>query len=173
MSTVEFQSMNNGQSDHNGENSDLKIGSWLILFAIGLVLYPAQTLFSLVTELIPAVFSENWAALRTPTNPGYHSLWAPLLVAELVGNSCFFVFSIFIVVFFFQRRRRVVKLIIIFLIANIVFVSADYVIINFFLIRTNTMNVNTTINFVRTVVAGAIWIPYFLFSRRVEKTFTR
>jgi hypothetical protein len=165
--------MNNKQSDPIGENSDLKIGGWLILFAIGLVLFPVQTLFSLITELIPAVFSENWAALRTPTNPGYHSLWAPLLVAELVGNSCFFIFSIFIVVFFFQRRRRVVKLVIFFLIANIILVGADYIIINFFLIRTSSMNVDATINFVRTMVAGAIWIPYFMFSRRVEKTFVK
>ncbi len=94
--------MNVRQSDHNDGNSNPKIGGWLILCAIGLVLYPVQTLFSLVTEIIPAIFSDNWAALTSPTNPGYHSLWAPLVIAELVGNICFFIFSIFIVVFFFS-----------------------------------------------------------------------
>ena len=165
-------SMNNRQAGQDTGKSYSKIGGWLILCAVGLVLYPVQTLFSLVTEIIPAVFSDNWAALTSPTDPGYHTLWAPLVIAELVGSMGFFLWSIVIVIFFFQRRHRAPRLVIFFMIANIIFVGADYFIINFFLIRTNSVNVDATINFVRTVVAGAIWIPYFLFSRRVDKTFT-
>ena len=164
--------MNNRQPGQDAGKSYSKIGGWLILCAVGLVLYPVQTLFSLVTEIIPAVFSDNWAALTSPTDPGYHTLWAPLVIAELVGSISFFIWSIFIVIFFFQRHHWTPRLVIFFMIANIIFVGADYCIINFFLIRTNSVNVDATINFVRTVVAGAIWIPYFLFSRRVDKTFT-
>jgi len=165
--------MNDRPLEQDAGKSHSKIGGWLILYALGLVLYPLQTLFLLVTKLLPAVFSDNWAALTSPTNPGYHTLWAPLVTAELVGSIGFFLCSIFIIIFFFQRRHWVPKLVIFFLIANVLFVGADYYIINFFLIRTNSVNVDATINFVRTVVAGAIWIPYFMFSRRVEKTFTR
>lgn len=160
------------QPEDDTGKSYSKIGGWLILYAIGLVLYPLQTLFSLVTKLLPAVFSENWAALTSPTNPGYNTLWAPLVIAELVGSIGFFLASIFIIIFFFQRRHGVPKLVIFFLTANLIFVGADYFIIHFFLIRTNSINVDATINFVRTMVAGAIWIPYFMFSRRVKKTFT-
>ena len=165
--------MNDGQSEQDAGKSCSKIGGWLILYAVGLVLYPLQTLFLLVTKLLPAVFSDNWAALTSPTNPGYHTLWAPLVIAELAGSIGFFLCSIFIVIFFFQRRHWIPKLVIFFLIANVIFVGADYFIINLFLIRTNSVNVDATINFARTVMAGAIWIPYFLFSRRVEKTFTK
>ena len=165
--------MNDRQRVQDNGKSYSKIGGWLILCAVGLVLYPAQSLYSLITELIPVVFSDNWAALTSPTNPGYHSLWAPLVMAELIGTIVFFICSIVVVIFFFRRHHRVPKLIIVFMIANMIFVSADYFIINFFLIRTNSVNVDTTINFVRTVVAGAIWIPYFMFSQRVAKTFTR
>jgi hypothetical protein len=169
---IEFLFMNDLQPRQDSGKSYAKIGGWLILYAVGLVLYPAQTLFLLVTVLLPAVFSDNWAALTSPTNPGYHTLWAPLVIFEFAGSIGFFLCSIFIVIFFFQRRRWVPKLVIFFLIANVIFVGTDYFIINFFLIRTNSVNVNATINFVRTVVAGAIWIPYFMFSSRVEKTFT-
>lgn len=165
--------MNERPPERDSGKSYSKIGGWLILYAIGLVLYPVQTLFSLVTVLLPAVFSDNWAALTSPTNPGYHSLWAPLVLTELAGSIGFFIGSIFIVIFFFQRRHWVPKLVIFFLIANVIFIGADYFIINIFLIRTNSVNVDATINFVRTVVAGVIWIPYFLFSRRVKKTFTK
>ena len=165
--------MNDAQSKQDAAKSYSKIGGWLILYAVGLVLYPLQTLFLLVTKLLPAIFSDNWAALMSPTNPGYHTLWAPLVIAELVGSIGFFLGSIFIIIFFFQRRQWVPNLVIFFLIANVIFVGADYFIINLFLIRTNSVNVDATINFVRTVVAGAIWIPYFMFSQRVEKTFTK
>jgi hypothetical protein len=161
------------QSGQNAGKSYSKIGGWLILCAVGLVLYPIQSLYFLITKLIPAVFSDNWTALTTPSNPGYHSLWAPLVITELTGSVCFFVLSIVIVILFFRRHHRVPKLVIFFMAANIIFVGVDYVVINFFLIRTNSVNVETTINFVRTVVAGAIWIPYFMFSKRVEKTFIR
>ncbi len=164
--------MNNRQPGQDTGKSYSKIGGWLMLCAVGLVLYPVQTLFSLVTELLPAVFSDNWAALTSPTDPGYHTLWAPLVIAELVGSIGFFICSIFIVIFFFQRRHWVPKLVIFFMIANVIFVGADFIIINFFLVQTDSVNVDATINFVRTVVAGAIWTPYFMFSRRVKKTFT-
>ena len=165
--------MNDSHPEYDSGKGYSKIGGWLILFAVGLVLYPVQTLFLLVTELFPAVFSDNWTALTSPANPGYHSLWTPLVIFELVGSSVFFIYSIFTIVNFFQRRRRVPGLVFFFLAANIIFVSTDYLTINFFLIRGNSMNVDATINFVRTVVAGAIWIPYFMFSRRVKQTFTR
>jgi len=164
--------MNDRQPGQDAGKSYSKIGGWLILCAVGLVLYPVQSLYSLITELIPVVFSDNWAALTSPTNPGYHSLWAPLVIAELIGTIGFFIYSIVVLLFFFRRHHWAPKLIIVFMIANMIFVGADYFIINFFLIRTNSVNVDATINLVRTVVAGAIWVPYFVFSRRVEKTFT-
>lgn len=165
--------MNNIHSDQSAGKSYSRIGGWLILFAVGLVLYPLQSLYALATKHFPAVFSDNWAALTSPTNPGYHSLWAPVVIAELTGSIGFFILSIIIVILFFRRHHQVPKLVIFFMAANIIFVGADYFIINFFLIRSNSINVDTTINFVRTVVAGAIWIPYFMFSKRVAKTFTR
>ena len=81
-----------GQGD---ETDYQKIGGWLILCAIGLVLYPVQTLVSLFTELMPALSSEHWSAVTSPASSAYHPLLAPLVVAELVGNLLFFIFSIF------------------------------------------------------------------------------
>jgi len=165
--------MNDKLPGQDAGKSYSKIGGWLILCAVGLVLYPVQSLLSLTTELIPAVFSDNWAALTSPANPGYNSLWAPLVIAELVGTIGFFIYSIALILFFFRRHHWAPKLVIAFMIANIIFVGADYFLINFFLIRSDSVNVDATINFVRTVVAGTIWTPYFMFSRRVKRTFTR
>ena len=156
-----------------GEKTYPKIGGWLILCAIGLLLYPVQTMVFLITELIPAFSPENWSALTSPTSPYYHSYLAPLLIAELVGNLCFFIFSICLVVFFFQQRTYAPKLIILFLIGNLIFVGFDYYVTTFIIVRPSSINMDAMINFVRTTVAGLVWIPYFIFSKRVARTFVK
>ena len=156
-----------------GKNTYQKIGGWLILCAIGLILYPVQTMVFLITELIPALSPENWSALTSPTSPYYHSFFAPLVIAELVGNICFFIFSICLIVFFFQQRKYAPKLIILFLTTNLIFVGFDYFVTTFIIIRPSSINMDATINFVRTMVAGMVWIPYFIFSKRVGRTFVK
>jgi hypothetical protein len=156
---------------HSGEISHNKIGGWLILFAIGIVLYPVGILISIFTELLPAFFHENWSVLTTPGSKGYHPLWTPMLLAELIGNICFFFFSICLVVFFFQRRKLVTKLAVLFLLSNLIFVGFDYLLTQFVLMNATSVNLDTTINLIRTGVASVIWIPYFILSKRVKGTF--
>src|SRR5210317_2629568 len=115
--------MTDRKTRQGGENTYQKIGGWLILCAIGLILYPVQTMVFLITELIPAMSPENWSALTSSTSPYYHSFFAPLVIVELVGNICFFIFSICLVVFFFQQRKYTPKLIILFLAGNLIFVG--------------------------------------------------
>jgi hypothetical protein len=132
-----------------------------------------QALVSLFTELMPALSSENWSALTSPSSPAYHPLLAPLVVAELIGNLCFLIFSICLAVLFFQQRKYVPKLIISFLIANLVFVGTDYFVTQYIIIRPSSINMDATINLVRTATAGIVWIPYFAFSKRVGRTFVK
>lgn len=148
-----------------------RIGGWLILFAVGVVFYPIQNIAALTTELLPAFFHENWSVLTTPGSNQYHALWAPMLIAELIGNIFFLLFSICLLVFFFQRRKLVIKLTVFFLLSNLIFIGSDYAVTQLFLIKAKSINLTATINFVRALTAGGIWIPYFLFSKRVKATF--
>lgn len=150
-----------------------KIGGWLILCAVGLLLYPVQTMVFLFTDLSTALSPENWSALTSPANPYYHSFLAPLVIAELVGNICFFIWSICLIVVFFQQRKYAPKLIILFLTANLIFVGFDYFVTTFIIIRSRSINMDAMINFVRTAVVGLVWIPYYIFSKRVERTFVK
>jgi len=157
----------------NGHKDYDKIGGWLIICAIGLALYPVQAAVSLFTEIIPALSSENWLRLTTPGSVSYHPLWAPLLISELVGNGVFLIFSIGVIVFFFNRRKIVARLVILFLAANFIFVSLDCYFTQAILAVADPLNMGPIINFVRTLVASTIWTVYFIFSKRVKKTFTR
>jgi uncharacterized membrane protein YqgA involved in biofilm formation len=158
---------NDGNKDYD------KIGGWLIICAIGLVLYPVQAVVSLFTEIMPALSSENWSRLTIPGSDSYHPLWAPLLIAELIGNGCFLILSTGLIVYFFKQRKFVPRLATLFLAANFIFVGLDCYFTQVVLSTTAPTSMGPTINFVRTLVASIIWITYFHFSQRVKRTFTR
>ena len=165
--------MGASQISRDGNETYDRIGGWLIICAIGLALYPVTAAVSLFSEIMPAVSSESWLRLTTPGSVSYHPLWAPLLIMELIGNGIFLILSICVVVFFFQRRKFLPKLAIIFLTANFIFVSVDGYFTQVVLATTDPANMGPVINFVRTLVASIIWVAYFLFSKRVKRTFTR
>jgi hypothetical protein len=167
------QSMADRKTRQGSEIGYQKIGGWLILCAIGLVLYPVQTMVSLITELIPALSPENWSVLTAPASTYYHPFFAHLVIVELVGNILFLIFSICLVVFFFQQRKYAPKLIILFFAVNLIFVGFDYFVTTFFIIRPDSINMEAAINFIRTTVASLVWIPYFMFSKRVKNTFVK
>jgi hypothetical protein len=157
-------------SNDDHRNYD-KIGGWLILCAVGLLVYPVQTAVSLLTETIPAFSENNWFLLTSPDSVSYHPLWGPLLIMELVGNLCFLIFSLSVIVFFFKKRKFVPQLVIAFLTSNLLFVGLDYYLARVVITETNPANLEPIINLVRTLVASIIWVSYFIFSKRVKKTF--
>jgi hypothetical protein len=165
--------MTAGQSSNGKKKKYDKIGGWLILCAVGLLLYPVQTAVSLFTDIIPALSENNRLLLTSPDSLSYHPLGGPLLIMELVGNAGFLIFSLAVVGFFFARRKSAPKLAVIFIALNLIFVGFDYYLARTVLIKSDPVHYESLVNFIRTLVASIIWIFYFLFSKRVKRTFTR
>lgn len=151
------------------------LGGWLILIAIGLVIAPLRMGFLVFRDLLPAFSEETWSVLTTPGTEVYHKLWAPLLIFELLTNIIFIVFAIVLLVFLVQKKRLFPKLIIAYLAANLLFLVVDYFGANLIpFVANQTEALNESIGEIgRGVIASAIWIPYFLKSRRVKATFVR
>jgi len=150
-----------------------KIGGWLILVAIGLIIAPLRILLFTLKDIFPVFAPQTWSVLTTPGSEAYHPLWAPLLIGELVGNLFFVFLGIVLVVLFFQRRKIVPKLVIIYLVTNLGFVIADAYVATLIPIVAQQDNTSTVKEIVRGVVSAAIWTPYFLISKRAKGTFVR
>ena len=149
------------------------IGGWLILFSIGLVTYPVRSLIFLATDLIPAFSGDTWWVLTNPASGHYHPLWAPLLIGELTGTLVFIMFSIFLIIVFFIRRKVVPRLTITYLIANLIFVSIDFYLVRLLPASVHQGDYQALTDWVRTLVACLIWVPYFFMSKRVKATFVK
>jgi hypothetical protein len=148
-----------------------KIGGWLLVVAIGLIFAPLRLLVVLFKDLLPTLSTDAWSRLTTPGTEAYHPLWAPLLLFEIIGNCLFILFPIIIAVFFFQRRRFVPSLIIVLLLANLVFVTIDYFAADLIPFVAAQEDIGSLLEVIRVLIASAIWVPYFLVSKRVKATF--
>lgn len=134
-----------------------KIGGWLILVAIGLVLSPVSILIYVISDILPAFsavpFSQVSGELRL------------YLYLDLVFNLSLCVYIIYVIVLFFKRRTTAPKLVISLYILNFVFIILDRFVFK------SISELQWTLVIIQSVASSLIWIPYFLISKRVKGTF--
>jgi uncharacterized protein DUF2569 len=147
------------------------LGGWLVLIAIGLIATPFKLGFFVMNTILPVFEGDTWSALTVPGSESYHPLWGPLLTFELVGNCAFIVFAAALLFPFFGKRASFPKLIIIFWITNLLFVAGDAMLGNLIPFVAAQDDPTTRMEIMKTVIASAIWIPYFRISKRVKNTF--
>ena len=156
-----------------GERKREGIGGWLILVAIGLVASPVLMVVNLTQDVLPAFAGGAWDKLTTAGSPHYHPLWAPLLITEVSCTTLFILFSLVILVLFFMKKRTLPLLVIIFLLANLAFAIADYLLSMRIPLVASMPDESTPTQILRQAISCALWIPYFLRSKRVKNTFVK
>lgn len=149
------------------------IGGWLILPMLGLIITPIRLAIVLLTIHVPIFTEGTWGALTTPGNPAYHQLWAPLLMYEVVGNVLFVAASIILLVMLFTKHHLFPKWMIIFYISNLAFVGIDFFAGDLIPVVAAATDMESVKELIRSVIGVAIWVPYFIKSRRVRNTFSK
>ncbi len=156
-----------------GEKSVEGLRGWLILVGLGVVLSP----FFIATNIYKAaaeVFSSDvWEALTSPDGAAYHALWAPLVISEFVANSALILAWGYIAFLFFSKRRTFPFWFIAAHVATVFIIVIDTMAVHHILPETPRFDPDTLQNFLRPIVALAIWAPYMLMSTRVKATFVR
>jgi hypothetical protein len=148
------------------------IGGWLILIVAGLCISPLLQLATIFTNIVPIFRNHAWTILTTPGNPAYHRLWAPLIIFETFINVLFITMEVGLLALLFRRSKAFPRAMIVYLLVGFVLFAADHFL--FQMIPAVAENARESVStLVRASIACAIWIPYFLVSKRVKGTFTR
>lgn len=144
------------------------LGGWLILPAIGVILGPFMLLVS-----IPSIFPEHavWKLATTPGTELYHPLLGPLIIFEAVASIGFLIAYLLLAFWFFNKSRHFPKGFIIILCASALFHFVDITIAGFIPAVAKSPNIIDFKPLIKSIIACAIWIPYFLVSVRVKNTF--
>ena len=146
------------------------IGGWLILVAIGLCVQPVLLLKAIADNV--AIFDpDTWRALTTPGAPAYHPLWAPLLLGETGVNLVLFAWSGVLLYVFFAKRRGFPRLVVAYMGVSLAAVLADLALARTIPSAQAHLTASDYRQVGRSAISAAVWIPYFLRSRRVAATF--
>lgn len=145
---------------------------WLILVGVGVWLRPVFAFVGAGT-LVYGYDLDTWEALTVAGNPDYHSLWAPMMIAEVFDIGLVAPVYLYALILFL-RRHRFFPVLLIVIFAYEVFTSF------FFAIALQAIpgadaavKAEFLKTFFQSLFAAVIWIPYLAVSRRVASTFRK
>lgn len=156
------------------EKNELRgLGGWLILVGIGVVTSPFRLLASLIPTYKRIFESGAWHALTTEGSEHYVPYFGSFLVGEIIFNAILITASFYLIVLFFSKHYLFPRLYIGIVGASLVFILLDAWLGSEIFPGEPMFDPETTTEFSRAFVAGMIWIPYMLVSKRVKATFVR
>jgi hypothetical protein len=148
------------------------IGGWLILVAFILLRAPIAVIVTLVRSVYPLLQHDTWIALTSRDSESYDPLWAPVIVSELVVNLVFLGLAVVVLVLFFRRKRSFPKFVIALYLAHLIW-EIGLALVFRHIPATEEAGTSSLVDAIGLAIGCAIWIPYFLVSKRVRATFTR
>jgi hypothetical protein len=147
-----------------------ELGGPLFLVSMGLVLNVLlliQSLLALRVVFLP----EHWARVTQPAGERYHPWNEAFLWFEVVSTALLLLFTLVVAGFYFPKRRTAPRLIIAYFVANLpVAVIQLLLVMQIPLLRERPLY-QALGGLGLGILSCLIWIPYFLWSRRVKGTF--
>ena len=141
------------------------LSGWLILVGIGLVVSPFMILSSTLGTHLPILIgAQHREFLRT--HPGLHALIAFVAITNLVFVAVLAALNYL----FFTKKRSFPTFIILYFVFHLIVIVADPV-LGHILLPSIALSTSTISNIARALAGAALWVPYFLCSRRVKVTF--
>lgn len=171
MNDISTASPTLADSEPAAQPSPIGIGGWLLLPALAMIVSPIRIAYDFYQTFAPVFRPSVWILLLRPGTEFHNPPLAALLAWEIIANIAFFAFTVWLAVLFFKKRKTVPKLYIYWLLLNCVLQVADMVFSSFIPAAAAQSHANAFAELAKAAIGAAIWMPYFLQSKRVRNTF--
>lgn len=111
--------------------------------------------------------------MTTEGSPFYVAGLLPLMTFELASNVAIVVLAVVTAWLFFSKSRRTPAFAIAFYALSAVCLLIDHVWVGSIPEVASGADASSMKELARAIVVAAVWIPYFLVSKRVKNTFTK
>lgn len=149
------------------------LGGWLVLVQIGLILTILVQLLYLPEFYLIVSDSENWNVFISRESEYYHPLWGPMFIIETVFSILLLGFTVFTLYMFYRKKSILPRLMIILYSANLFYWVMDVILLYQIPLAREMEDGSSIRDMFTTLITCAIWIPYFLKSKRVKNTFVK
>jgi hypothetical protein len=151
-----------------------RIGGLLIFVMIGLFLSLIQNLTYFLASIAPIIRTPLWERLTAPASTDYHPYWKPVLIYDVTTCSLILIINIVLLWLYFRKKRVFPKLTVVLIPLIYVTILAGYFLSGVIpAVAESEEYAKQGHMLVVKFVGFHIWIPYFLLSKRVERTFVR
>lgn len=155
---------------HNERNENTSfsksgLGGWLILPQFGLFTTAIVLILGILSLDVAYFNGEAWDILSD--QPGYRAY----VIFSIIYNISMLVFTIFSIVQFYRKKAMLPRLMIILYTVAISMSIIDLIMLQQLTFVTDEEMKSLITNLGRNIIAGGIWMPYFIKSKRVKNTF--
>jgi len=146
------------------------LGGWLILVAIGLIISPIR--IGIIELTLLGIFVDGtWSVLSNSASEFYNPTLSLIIPIEFMFNLAFIFGFIFLIYLFFTKSSNFPRWYIAVYLANLIVIILDAVAVKIAVPGQPLFDTQTTGEFLRSLAACVIWVPYMFKSKRVEATF--
>lgn len=171
MSDISTASPALADSEPTAQPSPIGIGGWLLLPALAMVVSPIRIAYDFYQTFDPILKPSVWILLLRPGTPFHNPPLAALFTWEIIANAALFVFTVWLAFLFFKKRKNVPKLYVYWLLLGCVLQIADLFFSSLVPIVASQNHASSFNELAKAAIGAAIWMPYFLRSKRVRNTF--
>ena len=150
--------------------SSNNIGGWLIVIASGLAISLVTGLYYLI-KIYPPIFTDGtWETITTPGNDAYHPFFGGFIYFNITGGFICLALEVATLINLIQRSHHTKKIAIAYFLFSSAFITLSYFIPSIISLPTGQNDPDLRRELVGSLIRSAIFIPYFLLSRRVKLT---
>jgi Protein of unknown function (DUF2569) len=172
ISSEEMVGLDNQDAVSDGKPQ--RIGGLLILIMIGLFLSLIQNSRNFLGSVVPIFRTPLWDSLTNPESTDYHHYWTAVLIYDAATSSLILIMNIVMLWLFFRKKRVFPKLIVVSIPLMFVIFLAGYFLSGVIpAVAESKEYAKQGQDLIVRFVGVHIWIPYFLLSKRVGRTFVR
>ncbi len=162
------------RSSSNQVEKPQRIGGLLILVGIGLFLSLLRNIGYFLGSITPLIKPEMWDRLTNPNSTAFHPQWKLVIIFDAVTSALIFLLNVVSLVFFFQKKRAFPRLMAVSIPVFFFMSLGGYYLSGLIPAVAESKDYSRQWHLlISQFVSLHLWIPYFLLSKRVERTFVR